>query len=64
MLKQCHYIDKGTRNAVYEILRLQHDCCYFPLLPCSPHTARTRACVLSVMTTTVPLAQCAQLNRP
>jgi len=25
---------------------------------------RTRACVLSVMITTVPLAQCAQLNRP
>jgi len=36
----------------------------FPLLQFSPHAVRIRACAISVMTTTVPLAQCAQLNRP
>jgi len=36
----------------------------FPLLSVSPHAVGTRACVDSIMTTTMPLAQCAQLNRP
>lgn len=60
-------VSKSTKEqaTLDGISKLQQDCChYIPVVIVSAHEVSTCACVVSVMTTAVLLATCAQLNRP